>query len=146
MGERLSIELRKLLVERKLAYFHASREIIIKEVDGARYDLERSKKSLNDKDYKWATIQAYYCMFHLARALLFSRGYREKSHRALLIALNELFVKKGQLDNESYDNLKVAMDLREDADYGMTFSEASANDVTMRAEKFLKTVERILQV
>ena len=101
---------------------------------------------MKDGDYKWATIQAYYSMFHSARALLYSRGFREKSHRALLTALGELFMKTGQLDRESYENLKNAMDLREEADYGMVFSEASAGEVARNAGDFMHRVKEILQV
>ena len=32
-------------------------------------------------------------MFHSARALLYSKGYREKSHYYLLVAMHALFVK-----------------------------------------------------
>ena len=85
-------------------------------------------------------------MFHSARALLYSRGFREKSHRALLTALGELFMKTGQLDRESYENLKNAMDLREEADYGMVFSEASAREVAGNAGDFMHRVKEILQV
>lgn len=145
MGERLSPEIRRLLEERKLTRFHASEEMVVKEVDGAKYDVDRAKKSLLERDYKWATIQAYYSMFHLARALLLRLGYRERSHRALLEALRELYVKTGRLDLESFEDLRNAMDLREEADYGMVFSEASAKLVVEQAEQFLSTVKRILQ-
>lgn len=146
MGERLRPGTRRLLEERKLIRFRASRETILKELQGARYDLERARSSLKDGDYKWATIQAYYSMFRSARALLYSRGFREKSHRALLTALGGLFMKTGQLDRESYENLKNAMDLREEADYGMVFSEASAREVASNAGDFMHRVKEILQV
>ena len=41
-----------------------------KEVETARADLETARKTYNQADYKWATIQIYYSMFHSARALL----------------------------------------------------------------------------
>lgn len=146
MGERMSLEIRKLIEERKLIRFRASRETILKELRGARYDLERARKSLKDGDYKWATVQAYYSMFHAARGLLYSRGFREKSHRALLTALRELFVRNGQLDRECHEDLRNAMDLREEADYGMVFSEAGAKEVVENAKNFINRVETILQV
>lgn len=51
--------------------------------------------------FKWATIQAYYSMFHAARALLYSAGYREKSHPALLTALNEIFAKPSPINEKT---------------------------------------------
>jgi uncharacterized protein (UPF0332 family) len=145
MGERLSLEMRRLLEERRLVRSRIRRGMILEELKGARYDLERSCKSLKDKDYKWATVQAYYSMFHATRALIYSRGFREKSHRALLTALRELFVRNGQLDREYYDDLRNAMDLREEADYGMVFSEEGAIEVVEKAKKFLDKSETILQ-
>ena len=145
MGERLSHEMRRLLEERRLVRSRIRRGMILEELKGARYDLERSCKSLKDKDYKWATVQAYYSMFHAARALIYSRGFREKSHRALLTALRELFVRSGELDREYHDDLRNAMDLREEADYSIAFSEEGAKEVVEKAKKFLDKTETILQ-
>jgi len=132
--------------ERKLARIRINRSLILKEMQGASYDLERARKSLGDGDFKWATVQAYYAMFHSARALLYSRGYREKSHRALLTAIRELFLRSGELDNNLIEDLSNAMDLREEADYGMTFSETGANEVVEKAENFIQRARQILKI
>ena len=146
MGDRVSPRIRRLLEERRLVRTRISRSRIIKEMDGARYDLERAQKSLSDGDFKWATVQAYYAMFHSARALLYSRGYREKSHRALLTAIRDLFLRSGELDNDHVEDLSNAMDLREEADYGMTFSETNARKMVENARNFIQRVEEILDI
>jgi uncharacterized protein (UPF0332 family) len=84
-------------------------------------------------------------MFHAARALLYSSGYRERSHRALITALRELFVKTGKLEEEMLDELENAMSLREEADYGLVFSEESAKEVIRNAGEFINTVRKILK-
>jgi uncharacterized protein (UPF0332 family) len=145
MGAGLTSNIRRLLEDRKLIRFRATKEMIFKELEGAKYDLERACKSFKDGDYKWATVQAYYSMFHAARALLYSRGFREKSHRALLIALIELFVKSQQLDRGYVEDLRNAMDLREEADYGMVFSEEGAREVANKTRIFIDRVEIILR-
>jgi len=99
---------------------------------------------MEDGDFKWATVQAYYAMFHSARALLYSQGYREKSHRALLTALREIFP-SGELGNELFEDFSNAMDLREEADYGMTFSETGAEEVVEKARNFIQRVKKILE-
>jgi len=142
----VSPRIRRLLEERRLVRTRISRNRVIKEMDGARYDLERAQKSLSDGDFKWATVQAYYAMFHSARALLYSRGYREKSHRALLTAIRELFLRSGELDNDHVEDLSNAMDLREEADYGMTFSETNAGEVVGNAMNFIQRIEEILDI
>ena len=50
-----------------------------KELESAEDDLGDAKRSLSDGRFKWATIQAYYAIFHAARALLYPKGYRERS-------------------------------------------------------------------
>lgn len=146
MGNRVSQTIRRLIEERSLTRIRVDKDRIIKEMKGASYDLERAKKSLNDRDFKWTTIQAYYAMFHAARALLYSRGYREKSHRALLTAIRELFLRSGELNSELIEDLRNAMDLREEADYGMTFSEAGAEEVVETAGDFIQRTEELLKI
>lgn len=129
-------EFQKCLDDGKLKLFKASDEMIRKELSSAGYDLERARQSLKDGDAKWATIQGYYAMFHCARALIFKKGYREKSHRCLLIALQELLVNKGEMSVQYLDNLRIAMDLREDADYGFIYSPDSAKEILDNATEF----------
>ena len=126
MGERVDPEIEELLRERKIQRFRATEETILKELEGAGYDLDKARSSLDQGDYKWSTVQAYYSMFHSARALLYSQGYREKSHSALLAALTSLFVRTGLLDRDYIDDLRDAKDARESADYGMVYSEEGA--------------------
>ena len=109
-----------MLRERKIQRFRASRETILKELEGAGYDLDKARRSLDQGDYKWSTVQAYYSMFHSARALLYSKGYREKSHSALLEALTSLFVRTGLFERDYVDDLRDAKDMRESADYGLS--------------------------
>ena len=68
----------------KIVAFPAAKKIVAKELSIAEQDLETAQKSIKQKDYKWATIQAYYSMFHAARTLLYHKGYREKSHYCLI--------------------------------------------------------------
>ena len=58
-------------------------EMIEKELEGAKYDLSSAKESLHDKDIKWASVQAYYSIFHAAKSLVLKKGFREKSHYCL---------------------------------------------------------------
>lgn len=91
MGSRVNPEIQRLLNERKLTRAQISRDMISKEIAAAEADLSDATDSLQNNKFKWATIQGYYSMFHSARALLYSKGYREKSHFALFLALRVLF-------------------------------------------------------
>ena len=146
MGARLDPAISQLLEERKLTRFRAGRGVILKELDGARYDLGKAHGSLKQGDFKWATIQAYYAKFHSARALLFSQGFRERSHMALLEAIEALFTKNGKLEREYFDDFRNVKDLRELVDYGIVYSKESARTLPLTAEKFLRKVETILEI
>ncbi len=120
MAGRVNPEIQRLLADRKLTKANISRETILKELNAAKGDLEDAKDSLDRQKHKWATIQGYYSMFHSARALLYDRGFREKSHHALLRALRELF--ENELENSLILSFEQAMDLRQEADYRLKFS------------------------
>ena len=81
-------------------------------------------------------------MFHNARALIFSGGYREKSHHALLVAMRELFA--DVLEHSLVQGFEDAMHLREEADYGSKFSKSGAMTVVGNAEKLLERALNIL--
>ncbi|MGI0024032.1 MAG: HEPN domain-containing protein [Nitrososphaera sp.] len=117
---------------------------MVKEMEAAKSDLAEARDSLAGKKLKWATIQSYYSMFHSARALLYSKGYREKSHYALSIAIEELF--SNEIGLSMVNAFRDAMDLRQEADYGLKFSEAGATETIEAAEKLLARVKEILKV
>jgi len=136
-------EFRRFIEERRLTRIRVDRKLILKEIDGATSDLEEAKDSLSRKRFKWATIQGYYSMFHAARALVYSKGYREKSHHALLIALRQLF--NDRLGPKLIQDFEEAMSLREEADYGLIFSEEGATSIVNNAERFLKKAREICE-
>jgi uncharacterized protein (UPF0332 family) len=140
----VSYKFKQLLEERKLSKIKLDKALILKEIGAAELDLETARKSLQDRNFKWATIQGYYSIFHAARALLFSKGFREKSHYALLIAIQELFSNK--LEQSLIQGFEDAMNLRQTADYGLTFSEEGAFDVIETAEKFLLKTKELLNI
>ncbi len=84
-------------------------------------------------------------MFHSARALMYSKGYREKSHYYLLVALNSLFVNAGLLSEEISSGFHDAMILREDADYRGNFTREGAESTLKTAKEFLSAAKSILK-
>ncbi|UUX93241.1 HEPN domain-containing protein [Methanoplanus endosymbiosus] len=75
----------------------------------------------------------YYSQFHSLKALVFSEGYREKSHSCLLYAVEALFVDTGRIDYSVVENFSDAMRMREDADYGCFYNAESAESVVNTA-------------
>jgi len=140
----MSSEFERLKADRKLLRERIGRAMIEKEVTAAQPDLQDARDSLEMMKHKWATIQGYYSMFHSARALLYSKGYREKSHYALLIAIRELFSK--ELKPTLIDKFEDAMNLRQEADYGLKFSQAGAKATIEGAEELLSANKAILGI
>jgi len=135
-------EFSRFIEERRLIKIGVDRKLVNKEIEGAISDLDEAKDSLSRRKFKWASIQGYYSMFHAARALLYAKGYREKSHYALLIALRELF--KNQIESKLIQDFEEAMTLREEADYGLIFSQEGAISIVNNAERFLTRAKAIL--
>ncbi|WP_158301489.1 HEPN domain-containing protein [Methanocella paludicola] len=123
--------------------YSASKEEIIKELGQSDNDLVRAKETIKAGDHKWSTIQAYYSMFHAARAVLLSTGYREKSHKCMLFFLESL-VDEGRLEPHFAREFRSAMFLREDADYEATYSEQSARDTVENASLFIVRMKNLL--
>jgi len=140
----MSFKFKQLIGERRLTKIKSDRKLVLKEMKGAESDLQTARKSLQNGNFKWATIQGYYSIFHATRALLYSKGFREKSHYALLVAIRELF--RDELDLPLIQGFEDAMNLRQTADYGLTFSEEGAIDVIKTAEKFLLKTREMLKI
>ena len=144
MGNGLSQVIQRLLVERKLTKMRPDRKLVLKEIAAAKADKKDARESLDLKKPKWATIQGYYAMFHSARALLFQKGFREKSHYALFVAIRELYA--NEIERSLLQEFEHGMYLRQEADYGLKFSESGARDVIDTAEKLLKRAKAILKI
>jgi uncharacterized protein (UPF0332 family) len=138
----------KCLKRRSIIKQEFTNSLIPNELEAANRDLERARRTfdeyLDDLDYKWATIQAYYSMFHAARALLYKKGYREKSHFCLKVALQALYADEGLLDQSLVDDFDTTMLLKETADYKSDFSKEGAVSALNSAEEFLNATQKLL--
>lgn len=134
------------LERKRIVPFSRGPRLTVKELKLADFDLSRSKASLQEKDYKWATIQAYYSMFHSARALLYAKNYRERSHQCLIEAIRIIYLEKGLLDYTLVEALQKAKTLREEADYYGEFSKENAGYLVEKGGEFLKKTKEILKI
>jgi uncharacterized protein (UPF0332 family) len=145
MGEKqLSPEFDKCLQKGKIRPFPKGTNFFLKELKTAEDDLGNAKDSYKSKKFKWSTIQSYFAMFHTARALIYSRGYRERSHYCLIVALRTLFVSQRLLDYRLVEMLSQAKKLRENADYYNEWSEEGAHRMIEAAEDSIKRAKEIL--
>lgn len=130
----------ELIRKGKLKRAVISKEMYEKEFNISGKDLSAAKKSFEDENYKWATIQAYYAIFHAVRALIYKAGIREESHAALKTAFKELYVDAGIISAKVYSTFERGMDLREMADYKETYSKNGAEALITDAQKAIEEI------
>ncbi len=146
MGENeIDQEFKRCLEKGKLREFPKGKGLFLKELKTAEEDLEESKENYKNKKFKWATIQAYYAMFHTGRALIYSREYRERSHYCLIVGLRTLFVSKRLLNSQTVEMLQQGKRLRESADYYSEWSQEGAHRMIESAEEFIRKAKEILK-
>jgi len=145
-GQQMDQDFKQCLENKKITAFPRGKELVNKELSIAQRDLLDAKAGFENQRYKWPTIQAYYAMFHAARALIYSRGYREKSHYCLAVAVRTLFVDEGLMKAQAVRDFLNAMNLRESADYEAEFSQSGAKAVIASAERFIEKAATILNV
>ena len=138
-------DLKEALEKKKIISFSVGPKLISKELEAAKEDLLDAKDLFSRERFKSATTLAYYAIFHTARALLYKKRYREKSHIQLAFAIKAFYVDEGLLSREYYDNFIQALDFRELADYKSKFSRPGAERNIQAAEEAIKLTEDILK-
>ncbi|MFH0906445.1 MAG: HEPN domain-containing protein [archaeon] len=128
------------------------------------YNNKDVRDSLNvPEDYdssEWVVVCAYYAMYMAASASLAKINYRSKNHTATVLALETFFVKKqlleenflkmiekAQLEKEYVDNLNLARDRREIAQYSVTkeTTRRIAEEIKYDAYKFVEPMEKLIK-
>lgn len=131
------------------------------------FDLHNSKESRDllhvPEDYdssEWVAVCAYYAMYMAASAALAKISYKSKNHTATVVALETFFVKKqlleerylkmiekAQLEKEQIDNLKLARDRREIAQYSVTkeTTRKIAEEIKEDAYGFVERIGKLIQ-
>lgn len=131
------------------------------------FDLHRSKEARNSlnvpEDYdssEWVVVCGYYAMYMAASAALAQINYKSKNHTATILALETFFVKKqlleskylnmiekAQLEKEHVEQLKLARDKREIAQYSVTkqTTRLLAEGIRTDAYKFVERMDKLIK-
>lgn len=141
----MKITFKDCLAKKRIFLFKPAKHLVKLEIEDAESDLKSAQEEFAKSGFKWATIKGYYSMFHSARGLLYSRGYREKGHYCLYLAIKEFFVKEHKLDSSLAEDFNNCMILREEADYRRKFSEEGASATIESARRFLKVAKDVLK-
>ena len=116
--------------------------------------IERAKRRLDaayhlfkEGFYEDAVSRAYYSMYFAAKALLLKKDISVKTHRGLVSKFGLEFVDEGVVEKYYGRALRIAEELREEADYSISreISKEEAESIIEDAEKFLERIKRALE-
>lgn len=122
--------------------------------DELRGMLEKARRYVNsaeilqrEKDYDSAVSRLYYAMFYCAEALLLSKGLTFSSHRAVISAFAQHFIKTNILPKEFHQWLHEAFEKRQisDYDFGAPASDPDAEGLRTKAKMFIARTEELLR-
>lgn len=106
--------------------------------------LKSAEILLKEKDYESSVSRTYYAMFYSVQAMLLTKKLSFSSHKGIISAFGEHFVKTGIFPKEMGRELNRAFEKRQIGDYGHKFliSEEEAEGILANGKKF---VEKIVQ-
>ena len=113
----------------------------------AREELETARDNIARGHYRAAVSRAYYAVFYIASAALFSQSVVRGKHSGVESAFSEYLVKPGHVEVEFGRLYQKARRQREEADYAedVTVDEAIARQTLADAERFTDRLERFLK-
>ncbi len=119
---------------------------VTKALEMAEVKKERAIDLFDSDFFEESIVASYTCMFHAARAILFHDGIIEKSYACVVAYLRENYSSKlGQNMISWLDTYRLE---RHESFYGLekaTIDEDEAKDALVKSEKFLESVQLILQ-
>ncbi|MGC9445136.1 MAG: HEPN domain-containing protein [Candidatus Methanospirareceae archaeon] len=112
-------------------------------LDRAEEKLRSASILLEHKMFADVISEAYYSMFHAAKALLAVRGLFSKTHVGVISQFGLQFVNEGLIEEWYAKSLTKAQSKREKADYDIFYepSNEEAESVLEDAEKFLERIQ-----
>ena len=113
-------------------------------VERAEKYLRSAEILLKEGDYESSVSRTYYAMFYCAQAVLLTKNLSFSSHKGVISAFGEHFVKTGIFQKEMGRELNRAFEKRQLGDYEYTFvmSQTEAEDMLKSGRKF---VDKIVQ-
>ncbi|MGC1123204.1 MAG: HEPN domain-containing protein [Candidatus Methanofastidiosia archaeon] len=109
--------------------------------------LESAEILLDAEDYESSVSRVYYAMFYSVEALLLTQGLSFSSHRGVISAFGERFIKPGIFPREMGKELNRAFEKRQLSDYEYTFviAQDEAKKMLEKGKDFTEKVILWLQ-
>ena len=109
--------------------------------------LKSAELLLEEGDYESSVSRTYYAMFYSVEALLLTRGLSFSSHRGVISAFGEYFIKTGLFPREMGRELNRAFEKRQLGDYGYTFviSKEEAKEILDSGKRFVNRIAEYIE-
>lgn len=124
----------------------SSRKFVEVSLLRAEKALKSAKLLMEHGQLEDTASRAYYAMFHAAKAILFTKAVKAKTHRGTISQFGKHLVKKGSLSEEYADMLRKAFDLRQKSDYELyaELDKETVEETLNNAEKFVEKIKELL--
>ena len=111
-------------------------------IERAKKYLKSSRMLLVNGDYESSVSRAYYAMFYSAEAVLLTENLSFSSHRGVISAFGEYFVKTGIFPRDMGRELNRAFEKRQLGDYEYTFviSKDEGREILDQSKHFVESV------
>lgn len=116
-------------------------------IERANKYLKSSKVLLEEDDYESSVSRTYYAMFYSTEAALLTKGLSFSSHKGVLSAFGEHFVKTNIFSRDMGRELHRAYEKRQLGDYEHTFviTREEAKEILENGENFVAKINRYLK-
>jgi len=116
-------------------------------IERAKRYLKSAEILLEEGDYESSVSRTYYAMFYSAQAMLLTKNLSFSSHKGVISAFGEHFVKTGIFQKEMGRELNKAFEKRQIGDYEYTFviTKMEAEEVLKNGEKFVEKIAQQLK-
>lgn len=110
-------------------------------------ELETARINIAHGHFRAAVSRAYYAVFYIASAALFSRSIERAKHSGVESAFSQYLVKPGHIEPEFSRLYQRIRRQREEADYAdeVYVDEATARQTMAGARRFVERIERFLR-
>ena len=116
-------------------------------IERAKRYLKSAEILLEEGDYESSVSRTYYAMFYSAQAMLLTKNLSFSSHKGVISAFGEHFVKTGIFPRERGRELNKAFEKRQIGDYEYTFviSKTEAKEILKNGKKFVEKITQHLK-
>ncbi len=116
-------------------------------IERARRYLKSSEMLLDDGDYESSLSRAYYAMFYSVEAILLTKELSFSSHKGVISAFGEHFIKTGIFQKDMGKELARAFEKRQIGDYEYTFviSKEEAEEILIKSQDFVDNIVQYLK-